>query len=83
LPRYIRALRELLQDGTWIGSLSEIARRTGDDPEEVFSTLLQFHADLVGQDLVVAPVEVEDGWRWIVVDRGRARLPSSEPPAVH
>ena len=73
LPRYVRALRELVQDGTWIGSLAEIARRTGDDTNEVFSTLLQFHTDLVGNDLVVAPVEVEEGWQWVVVDRGRVR----------
>lgn len=77
LPRYVRVLRELVQDGTWIGSLAEIARRTGDDTSEVFSTLLQFHTDLVGNDLVVAPVEVEDGWRWVVVDRARLR-PSSD-----
>lgn len=77
LPRYVRALRELVQDGTWIGSLTEIARRTGDDTDEVFSALLQFHTDLVGNDLVVAPVEVEDGWQWVVVDRGRLRDPSA------
>jgi hypothetical protein len=77
LPRYIRVLRELVQNGTWIGSLTEIARRTGDDTDQVFATLLQFHTDLVGNDLVVAPVEVEDGWKWVVVDRGRMR----DPPA--
>ncbi|MCI4339073.1 MAG: hypothetical protein L3J68_01910 [Thermoplasmata archaeon] len=73
LPRYIRVLRELVQNGTWIGSLTEIARRTGDDTDEVFAALLQFHTDFVGNDLVVAPVEVEDGWKWVVVDRGRMR----------
>jgi hypothetical protein len=76
LPRYIRVLRELVQDGTWIGSLTEIGRRTGDDTNEVFATLLQFHTDLVGNDLVVAPVEVEDGWKWVVVDRARMRDPA-------
>jgi hypothetical protein len=72
LPRYLRALRELVQDGAWIGPLSEISRRTGDDTQEVFATLLRFHTDLVDHDLVVAPVEVEEGWRWLVVDRQRA-----------
>ena len=83
LPRYVRALRELVQDGTWIGTIGEIARRTGDDTSEVFSTLLQFHTDLVGNDLVVAPVEVEEGWRWLVVDRGRLRAPPGDttPPS--
>ncbi len=73
LPRYVRALRELVRDGTWIGSLAEIGRRTGDDSQEVFATLRRFHTDLVGNDLVGAPVEVEDGWRWSVVDRGHTR----------
>ncbi|HTW39348.1 MAG TPA: hypothetical protein VMF04_00575 [Thermoplasmata archaeon] len=73
LPRYVRVLRELVQEGAWIGTLTEISRRTGDDTEEVFATLLRFHTDLVGNDLVVAPVEVEEGWRWVVVDRTRVR----------
>jgi hypothetical protein len=73
LPRYLKVLRELVQDGTWIGSLAEIARRTGDDTDQAFAALLRFHSDLVGNDLVVAPVELEDGWQWLVVDRGRAR----------
>ncbi len=76
LPRYVRALRELVQDGTWLGPLTEISRRTGDDTNEVFSSLLRFHIDLVGNDLVVAPVEVEDGWQWVVIDRGRLRAPA-------
>jgi hypothetical protein len=78
LPRYIRVLRELVQEGSWIGSLTEIARRTGDDTDEVFATLLQFHTDLVGNDLVVAPVEMENGWQWVVVDRGRMRSTPGE-----
>jgi hypothetical protein len=73
LPRYLRALRELVREGTWIGPLSEIGRRTGDDSEQVFENLLRYHTDLIGNDLVVAPVEVEDGWRWVVVDRSRMR----------
>jgi hypothetical protein len=78
LPRYIRALRELVEDGAWIGSLADISRRTGDDTQEVFATLLRFHTDLVGNDLLIAPVEVEDGWRWIVVDRARVRAGRAE-----
>ena len=82
LPRYVRVLRELVQDGTWIGTLAEIARRTGDDTNEVFSALLQFHTDLVGNDLVVAPVEVEDGWRWVVVDRSQLRADGDARPVL-
>jgi hypothetical protein len=79
LPRYVRALRELVSNGTWIGSLAEISRRTGDDTEQVFAALLQFHSDLIGNDLVVAPVELEEGWQWIVVDRGRVRYGQNSP----
>jgi hypothetical protein len=71
LSRYLRALRELVRDGAWIGPLHEIGRRTGDDPEAVFAALLKYHTDLVTEGLVVAPVELEDGWRWMVVDRSR------------
>jgi hypothetical protein len=82
LPRYVRVLRELVQEGSWIGSLGEIARRTGDDTDHAFANLLKFHADLVGKDLVVAPVEVERGWQWLVVDRSRIRPATSDsrPP---
>jgi hypothetical protein len=79
LPRYIRVLRDLVQEGSWIGSIGEIARRTGDDADRVFATLLQYHSDLVGEGLVVAPVEVEEGWRWLIVDRSRMRTTSAEP----
>jgi hypothetical protein len=82
LPRYIRVLRELVQGGSWIGSLGEIARRTGDDTDQVFATLLRFHSDLIGKDLVVAPVEVEEGWQWLVVDRSRIRPPADHHAAI-
>ena len=80
LPKYVRVLRELVHNGTWIGSLGEIARRTGDDTEQVFATLIKFHSDLVGRDLVVAPVEVEEGWQWLVVDRSRMRTAATALP---
>jgi len=69
LTRYLGALRELVRDGTWIGPIQEIGRRTGDDPETVFASLLRYHIDLVSRGLVVAPVELEEGWQWVVVDR--------------
>ncbi len=79
LSRYLRALRELVRDGAWIGPLHEIGRRTGDDPDAVFAALLKYHTDLVTEGLVVAPVELEEGWRWMVVDR--SRIPRSAEPA--
>jgi hypothetical protein len=84
LSRYLRALRELVRDGAWIGPLHEIGRRTGDDPEAVFAALLKYHTDLVTEGLVVAPVELEEGWRWMVVDRSRlptAAEATDRPPA--
>ncbi len=78
LSRYLRALRELVRDGAWIGPLNEIGRRTGDDPETVFAALLKYHTDLVTEGLVVAPVELEEGWRWMIVDRSRIPTPSGE-----
>jgi hypothetical protein len=79
LSRYLRALRELVRDGAWIGPLHEIGRRTGDDPDAVFAALLKYHTDLVTEGLVVAPVELEEGWRWMVVDR--SRIPTSTEDA--
>jgi hypothetical protein len=78
LPKYLEVLRDLVQGGGWIGTLGELGKLTGEDPEVVYSTLLKYHADLTGNNLVVAPVEVEDGWRWLIVDRSRLR--SSPPP---
>jgi hypothetical protein len=71
LSRYLRALRDLVRDGPWIGPLQEIGRRTGDDTEGVFAALLKYHSDLVAEGLAVAPVELEEGWRWMIVDRSR------------
>jgi hypothetical protein len=71
LSRYLRALRDLVREGAWIGPLHEIGRRTGDAPDAVFAALLKYHTDLVTEGLVVAPVELEEGWRWMVVDRTR------------
>jgi hypothetical protein len=79
LSRYLRALRELVREGAWIGPLHEIGRRTGDDPDAVFAALLKYHTDLVTEGLVVAPVELEEGWRWMVVDRSRISNATAEP----
>lgn len=78
LPKYLRVLRDLVTGGGWIGTLGELGSLTGEEPEVVYDTLLKYHSELTGNNLVVAPVEVEDGWRWLVVDRSRLR--SSPPP---
>ncbi|MGD0257942.1 MAG: hypothetical protein ABSB90_08735, partial [Thermoplasmata archaeon] len=58
----------------------ELGRLTREDPDAVFGSLLKYHSQLTQNHLVVAPVEVEDGWRWLVVDRTRLR--SSDEPAT-
>jgi len=80
LPRYLRVLRGLAAGGGWLGTLGELGRLTREDPDAVFGSLLKYHSQLTQNQLVVAPVEVEDGWRWLVVDRTRLR--SSDPPAA-
>jgi len=77
LPRYLRVLRGLAAGGGWLGTLGELGRLTREDPDEVFGSLLKYHSELTQNHLVVAPVEVEDGWRWLVVDRTRLRTSGS------
>lgn len=80
LPKYLRVLHDLVEGGGWLGTLGELGELTGEDPEVVYDSLLKYHYDLTGDNLVVAPVEVEDGWRWLVVDRSRLRSsPTSDP----
>lgn len=80
LPRYLRVLKGLVRDGGWLGTTNDLARMTGDDPETVFASLLRYRPNLNQNNIVVATVEVEDGWRWLAVDRGR--LAASRPPSV-
>ena len=71
LPTYIRVLKNLVSHGGWLGTTTELARLTGEDPETVFASLLQFRPSLNQNNIVVATVEVEDGWRWLAVDRSK------------
>jgi hypothetical protein len=71
LPRYLQVLRTLVRDGGWLGTTSELSSLIGDDPEKVFASLRAYRAELAGRDIMVAPVETKDGWRWLAVDRNR------------
>ena len=71
LPTYIRVLKNLVSHGGWLGTTTELARLTGEDPETVFASLLQYRPNLNQNNIVVATVEVEDGWRWLAVDRSK------------
>ncbi len=71
LPRYVRVFQELIRDGGWMGTTRELAERTGDDPFTLFDSLIRYRAELAGQGILVANVEVGDGFRWLAVDRSR------------
>jgi len=80
LPTYLRVLKNLVSHGGWLGTTTELARLTGEDPETVFASLLEYRSSLNQNNIVVATVEVEDGWRWLAVDRNKlqAGRPSSD-----
>jgi hypothetical protein len=77
LPKYVRVLRDLVRNGDWLGSLSELSNRLGEDSFTVGATLIRYRTALATSGVMIAPVEVEDGWKWLAVDRGRVR---SSPP---
>jgi hypothetical protein len=72
-PHYIQVLKDLVRNGGWLGTTSELSRLMGDDPERVFASLLQYRSNLAENDILVATVEVEDGWRWLAVARSQLR----------
>jgi len=71
--RYVRALRRLLRDGDWMGTTRELAEVTRDDPLTLYASLLRYRAELADNDILLANVEVGEGFRWLVVDRSRVR----------
>ncbi len=81
LPRYIKALQDLVRDGDWIGSISDLSKQVGDDPDTAFDNLLRLRPALATTGIVVAPVQMEDGWRWLAVDRNRIHLRGQRDPA--
>jgi len=71
LPRYVRVFQGLVHDGGWMGTTRELAELTGDDPLTLFDSLLRYHSQLAGNGILVANIEVDDGYRWLAVDRHR------------
>ena len=82
LPRYLRVFQELVQDGGWMGTTRELSDRTGDDPFQVFETLLRYRSDLATQGILLANIEVDDGFRWLVVNRSRIHDESQPDPST-
>ncbi|HEY1197517.1 MAG TPA: hypothetical protein VGG32_02150 [Thermoplasmata archaeon] len=71
LPRYVQVLRDLVRNGGWLGTTSEISSLTGDNPEKVIACLRKYCPDLARDDIGVAPIETKEGWRWLAVDLHR------------
>lgn len=71
LPRYLRTLRGLVQHGDWLGSLTQLSDQLGEDSFTVYSSLIRYRSALAQSGVVIAPVETEEGWRWLAVDRSR------------
>ncbi len=83
LPRYVRVFRELIQSGSWMGTTRTLSDLTGDDPFQVFESLLRFRSELATSGILLANIELDDGFRWLAVDRtkvhDRAPAPGSDP----
>jgi hypothetical protein len=80
-PHYIEVLKDLVRGGGWLGTTSELSRLMGDEPEKVFASLLEFRSNLAENDILVATVEVEDGWRWLAVARSQLKSLRGESPS--
>ncbi len=81
VPRYLPVLRDLVREGEWMGTANELSRRIGDDPDVVFGNLIEHRIRFAETGVVVAPVEVEDGWQFLAVDRSRVvRHGAPAPP---
>ncbi len=80
--RFIEALRKLVQDGGWMGTTRELSRLTKEDPLSLFDSVLKYRAQLAENNILITNVEVEDGYRWLAVDRSRLRSSTgtSQPP---
>ena len=71
LPHYIRVLQSLIRHGGWLGTGQDLASRLGEDEARLTQMLIRYRTDLAEFGIVVANVQVESGWRVLVVDRAR------------
>jgi hypothetical protein len=71
LPHYIRVLQSLVRNGGWMGTTQDLSTRLGEDEAKLAQTLIRYRADLAEFGIVVANVQVESGWRVLIVDRAR------------
>jgi hypothetical protein len=71
LPHYIRVLQSLVRNGGWMGTTRDLSTKLGEDEAKLTETLIRYRADFAEFGIVVANVQVESGWRLLVVDRAR------------
>lgn len=71
LPHYIRVLQSLVRHGGWLGTSQDLAQRLGEEESRLTQMLIRYRTDLAEFGIVVANVQVESGWRVLVVDRAR------------
>lgn len=69
LPHYVRVLQSLVRRGGWMGTTQDLSTRLGEDETRLTENLIRYRADLAEFGIVVANVQVESGWRLLVVDR--------------
>ena len=73
VARYVRVLRSLLRGGDWMGTTRELSEATRDEPLTLYGSLLRYRAELADNDILVTSVDLDEGFRWLVVDRARVR----------
>lgn len=78
VARYVRVLRSLLRSGDWMGTTRELSEATRDDPLTLYGSLLRYRAELADNDILVTSVDLDEGFRWLVVDRARVRDATDE-----
>jgi hypothetical protein len=69
LPHYVRVLQRLVRTGGWMGTTQDLSSQLGEDETRLTENLIRYRADLAEFGIVVANVQVESGWRVLVVDR--------------
>ena len=79
LPRYVKVFRELIQTGSWMGTTRMLSDLTGEDPFQVFESLLRFRSELATSGILLANVELDEGFRWLAVDRTKVHDDGSAP----
>lgn len=71
LPHYIRVLQSLIRHGGWMGTAEDLSSKLGEDEGRLTQMLIRYRADLAEFGIVIANVQIESGWRLLVVDRAR------------